>query len=75
METEKIIKIRKLFYKFTDGTNGKFVENVFYDNNKIDICRKNKAIISRGNIKYLQEKVLEIIKQDTPFKPKGNNGS
>lgn len=58
-KNEAIREVRKLFYNFNDV---KLCENKFEDN-KLIKNKKNKAVISRGNLKFLEQEVIKIIRE------------
>ena len=58
-----ISEIRKVFYEYLDGNpNSPFLELEFTDDTKYIKHRKNKAIVLRGSIKFLEEKIIKVIK-------------
>jgi benzoyl-CoA reductase/2-hydroxyglutaryl-CoA dehydratase subunit BcrC/BadD/HgdB len=60
-------KIDKIFDDFLNDANSPFIKLEFRDENSFVKKRINKATTSRGNIRYLQERVLEVIKEHEPL--------
>ena len=60
-------KIEKLFDEFLNGANSPFIKLQFNDKNTFVKKRFNKSTVSRGNIQYLKERVLEIIQEHEPL--------
>lgn len=59
------IEVRKLFYKFLNQGNSPFLEyEVDLKSMRYRNKRKNKAVCSRGNIKYLEQEVLRILRKN-----------
>jgi len=60
-------RIEKIFDDFINGGNSSFIRLEFKDNKSYIKRRINKAEITRGNIQYLKESVLNIIGEHEPL--------
>jgi hypothetical protein len=56
--------IEELFDNFLNKVSSPFIKVEFGDKNSYTKKRLNKTIISRGNIIYLKQEVLKIIKEE-----------
>lgn len=60
---KEIIEVKKIFYDFLDGNlNSPFLRLEYSDDNKYVKHKINKAVVMRGSIRYLEEKVLRVLK-------------